>query len=169
MVVVLNYLVNPFKQLNGSLKRLSLWHSLFSLVVFTLFLISLGNRYTIFSFLVQFLLVVVVLSLVVGIIDFIAQLLKKKSAAVLLFKWLAVSTMLWIYITPLMLLASHVSVVWLLLLYVVFFSIYFKVQVLTIKKLYGIRTVQAFILLSLPGVLLGGGILLFGLNLITYF
>ena len=167
MMVFFNYIVSPITTLSTSFKAFRLWHSIVALFVFSLFWVFQAGQLTVFSVLVQFLFTIVILLIGVAIVDVGAQLLKKGSAAVLLFKCMAMSLMLWIYIHPLELLSDYFSSVVLVLLYILFFFVIFRVQLVTIKIIYGVGTVQAFVLLLFPTFLFVGSILLSALSLIS--
>ena len=159
MLIFLRYLVNPFKQITFLSKQLRMWNSAVAIICLSLLLLNLINYFSFPLLIGIFILLITFIILNVCIIDFLAQCLFKKSSGKILFKWFSLSFLLSIYLTPITLLQKHISPVLTLLLYIAFFSVLFRVQLHTIKRIYKINNYKAFLLLSGPSIITGASIL----------
>lgn len=156
MTILFQYLVNPFRQLSELSPSLTIWQSIMSIIFFSLYIAFSFSVLTLNMVVVITLFMLLIMVVGVAIIDFFAQWLSCNAGGRVLFKWLALSMSLWIFLTPIDMLVGVLPTFLIGLLYMLFYIFFLKVQLQTIKKIYHIGYLKSIALLLIPGTITMG-------------
>ena len=159
MDFIFHYIKNPYIILTTDLKSISIWSSLLAILLGSIATGSMIGNINVIFILALFICLLTLTLLNAITIDFVAQLLSKKTNSISLFKGLALSLLFILFLKPIQLLEIYLSSGIITLLYLCCIGYISHIQCKTIQVTYNIRGITANLLWIMPSLLSMGSII----------